>query len=184
MTKQTRQAAQRDLRLILTGLADALAAQDSHPLMAMIHFGSTASPVLKTETDVDVCLVFSSLPEGRAERNAFISPFEKRADEELRNRFSTEGRQLVLSVLTMTVNEVQSWHPFYLDLPSCSSIVFDPFSCASKLIAAIDGWIVTSGSRKVEAGLRWYWKLGAEPRETFTVDLLGAQSAGNEDANH
>lgn len=128
-------------------------------LISVIQFGSTARSPLKRETDIDLFLIFETLPVGRIARSQIMDDIEKRCLEDLTRQLPRDYN-LFFSSKLKTVTESQHFSLLYLDMVDRSRILYDPQGLAASLIEKSKVWIEKTGAHRVEKGLKWYWVLG------------------------
>jgi predicted nucleotidyltransferase len=160
---------------ILHALQDSLAAYDAVEgvrLDIAILFGSAARPLVKPASDLDVLLVFDSLPEGRREREDLFWPALEAADTRLR-MLAVEGLDRSLSPLYRTTKDFLRWNPLYLDMATDHIILRDTSGTGAALLARVREWIVRSGTERVGKGSLWYWRIKGDPSvECDTAGLV------------
>ena len=134
-------------------------------LMAAIQFGSTVRlPALKTESDVDLLLVFRNLPH-RRERHEVISEWENslqthlnamvQSDIAFRSQSHVTG--LYLSIQIKSLEEFETWSKIYLDMQDTSHCLFEKESVFTKLMQKVRDWCARNGAHKRYLGEKWYW---------------------------
>jgi len=130
-------------------------------LLSAIQYGSTARGTLKHETDIDLLLIFQTLPPGRMQRSQLLEEIESQCMGEL-CRLLPKDFNLCFSSKLKTVDESQRFSLLYLDMVDRSRILYDPQGLAAALLAKTRDWIQRSGAYRVEKGLKWYWVLGKD----------------------
>ncbi len=125
-------------------------------LVCCIQFGSTVRGSLKRETDIDLFLVFKTLPESRIQRSIIVEEIESKCYAELKKSLPSDYNICFSSILR-TLDESSKFSVLYLDMVDHSKIIYDPDGYASSLIAKAGQWIKDSGAYRVEKGLKWYW---------------------------
>lgn len=130
-------------------------------LVSAIQFGSTVRGTLKRETDIDLLLIFETLPTGRIARSRIMDHIEQHCQDQLRHQLPIDYNIFFSSKLK-TIAESQRFSLLYLDMVDHSRILYDPQCLAASLINKVKDWIQQVGAYRVEKGLKWYWVLGKE----------------------
>lgn len=130
-------------------------------LVSIIQFGSTVRGPLKRETDIDLLLIFETLPVGRLARSEIVEEIEKACLDPLLEKLPKDYN-ICFSSKLRTVDESKRFSILYLDMVDRSKILFDPQGLAASLIEKTKNWIQQAGAYRVEKGLKWYWVLGKD----------------------
>ena len=139
-------------------------------LRSIIQFGSTVHRPLKRDTDLDLMLVFKEVPAGRGPRLLITAKAEKAAEPFLA-RLLEKGFHLDLSPIIKSVEEFGRFSLLYLDMVEHSRIKVDKDGMAKSIFDKTAEWIKTSGARRVQKGLYWYWDLNpnCKPGDVFKI---------------
>lgn len=166
----TQTEARRLLDELSHELLAAILAQEQDNLLAMIQYGSTTSGPLKHETDLDLMLVFRTLPADRFARFEVFYPVEQRMAGKLAS-LRQLGFSLELSPVLKTEAEFRHFSLLYLDMVDRSRIHHDPTGLGAAVLERTRQWIAQTGAYRVQRGLRWYWVLRPEYRhgEEFEI---------------
>jgi hypothetical protein len=130
-------------------------------LVSIIQFGSSCLAPLKKETDVDIIYIFD-LDQKPTRENAYS--LVKDFDELLERRLKElKENNLIVNSHVKTVNQLDHLSPIFLDLPTCSNILFDNKGVAKNLMMNISNWIKKNGAIKIQKGNLWYWIYDNKP---------------------
>lgn len=125
---------------------------------AVIHFGSTARGPFKHETDIDLMIVCSQLPQNRYERFELIYPLEQSMDLYF-SKLRQQNHHLYFSTILKTKEEFAHFSLLYLDMITDAKILLDEEGLAENVFQKTKQWIEVSGAYRVQRGLKWYWVL-------------------------
>ena len=155
--------------LLLTDFIGLLKEVFKDNIVSAILYGSVAKGKARKDSDIDVCLIFKSLPNSRHKRTLLIFPLMKAIREKKSyERLYSEGYLAEISPVLYTVKEIQDTKPIFLDMVEDGIILLDDGTLQEK-IEKIKKRLKELGSRKVilEDG-SYYWilkpglKLGEE----------------------
>lgn len=143
-----------------------------HDIVSAVLYGSVARGTSRKDSDIDICLVFESLPSSRHKRTLLIFPEIKalREKESYKALFAA-GYLPEISPVLYTVEDIQDTKPIFLDMTEEGIILFDDGTIEKKL-AAIRERMAELNSRKVvlENG-DYYWILKPGLRLSEEVSL-------------
>jgi hypothetical protein len=142
---------------LLNSCVEDLKIEFAQNFVGALQFGSTVN-FLKNNTDIDLFILFKSLPVSRHERWEMLKPLENRMQPKL-NNLAKMGYHLYFSFLVRTVEEAQHFKSLYLDFPDHSRILYDQNGDIKNLIIKISDWIKKSGAVRIQNGNLWYWDL-------------------------
>lgn len=123
-------------------------------LVGVLQFGSTIKSPLKKETDLDLFLIFETLPQNRMEQFDLTLDVEDHLNHELKK---IKDHNIQVSFIVKSVDQLDHLSSFYLDFIDTSKIWYDPQNHLKKLLINITNWINQNGSYKVKRGSLWYW---------------------------
>jgi predicted nucleotidyltransferase len=168
----THDEAQQQLEALVRLLAAAMDAGALPGLVTALQFGSTVRGPLKLVSDIDLFLVFRSVPRNRFARQLLAEPLEQLAAP-LLQVLQQGGFQLVLSPLVHATEVLQRFLPIYLDLPECSRILHDPQGAGAALIERIRDFRTRHGIRlETVGGTRvWNCRGALAPGQPFTPEF-------------
>lgn len=148
----------------------ALQASHGDNLRTVIHFGSTVQRPLKRDTDVDLLLVFRTVPSGRGPRMLMTAAAEQlvAADQGF---LRSHGYHIELSPLIKSEGEFRRFSLLYLDMVDRSRLLVDKDGLAREILDKTAAWIRASGAQRRQRGLLWYWDLNpsCRPGDVFKI---------------
>jgi hypothetical protein len=150
-------SAEQNFEALLAKLIRTLQEEYKTRFKACLLFGSTVKG-LKPNTDIDLLLVIDGMPENRIEKNREFAAVEKACAPELLS-LQKIGINLIFSPQIRSSESIQKFQNFYLDLPECNKILFDPEGLLASLLEKIRAWRISSGAKRINKGLLWYWDL-------------------------
>jgi predicted nucleotidyltransferase len=132
----------------------------SEQLISVVQFGSTIRrDVLKTESDVDLLLIFESLPH-RRDRHEIFESWEFSTQRSL-SEFQKKGLSLHLSAQFKTREEAKQWSKIYLDMIYFHSILIDKDDFFLTILQKMKVWTQKNNACRLRMGDLWYWKYDA-----------------------
>lgn len=137
-------------------------------LVGVLQFGSTVRPPLKHQTDLDLFLVFKTLPKNRMEQFNLTLDLEHKLNQDLK---SLVGYNIEVSFILRAVSQLDHLSSFNLDFIDCSKIWYDPNGVLAALMTDIKNWIQQNGSYKVKKGNLWYWVYSKVTKENSVVSF-------------
>jgi len=141
-------------------------------LVAVVLYGSVARGKARKDSDIDICLVFKSLPQSQHKRTLLIFPLLKAIREkESYQRLYREGYLPEISPILYTAEEMQDTKPIFLDMVEDGIILLDDGTFQSKL-TKIKEKMKKYGSRKVileDGSYYWILKPGLKLGEEFAI---------------
>lgn len=123
-------------------------------LLGVLQFGSTVRSPVKFETDLDLLLIFDSLPSSRYDRFTLTRQLEDCLNEDLK---SLQGFHIEVSFILQESSNLIAMKPYYLDFPACSKVRYDPLNILANLLKDIQEWMDFHGSKRIDQGALWYW---------------------------
>ncbi len=169
-------SADEDLHKVLLSWIESCKAEWKDNFIAAIQFGSTTKRPIKIETDVDLLLVFNTIPKGKWERFQFTKNKEQELELKLKE---IQDHQLSPSVLYWNKDSFQKLHPLYLDFVDYSIILHDPSSLAKETILKTKKWMSKRGAKKIQKGQLWYWDVNPNNEPTFSWSFDNLESEEN-----
>ncbi|HEY8270316.1 MAG TPA: hypothetical protein VIG33_05465 [Pseudobdellovibrionaceae bacterium] len=137
-------------------------------LIGVLQFGSTIKAPLKHETDLDLLLVFETLPNSRWDQFQLTANLENKLNADLKK---IDGFHIEVSFILKQESQLDHLSSFYLDFIDTSKIWFDPKGVLNQLLKDINNWISENGSYKVKKGNLWYWVYSSKPGSHTTVSF-------------
>jgi predicted nucleotidyltransferase len=141
-------------------IQDWIEAKETQPLLkdivSIIQFGSTTKEYIKQTTDVDLLVLFRTIPEGSLERHSILTPIEDSLNFQLNKM---KDHQLHTSIIAKDVRNLQNVLPIYLDMVEDHHIFLDLEGHGQMILDKTKRWMLRHGSKKIQKGLLWYWIL-------------------------
>jgi uncharacterized protein len=162
---------QHDVERWLERLRAALERREGENLVSFVVYGSVARGTAAPGSDVDLLLVFRSLPPRRHDR--FLVWY--RELEQLRathGALLADGCAFDWSVLSLTTEEARYHSPLYLDITLDGRLLLDRGAFFAGVLDGLRARIRELGSRRVELDDgSWYWDLKPGLRYGEVVEL-------------
>lgn len=141
---------------LLKNYVAALQAQATPSLLAFVQFGSTVRGSIRTETDIDLLIVFDVVPSDRIDRQRLVASIEVALEPELA-KLGELGYHLQFSSMIKSRAEFLRFSPVYLDMTSHAVVHFSKDGIAEEVIARTKAWMQRHAITRREHGLKWYW---------------------------
>jgi len=139
-------------------------------LVSVAIFGSIGRRTMRPDSDIDLLIVASPLPDGRMRRVEEFRPVEDSLEPEIlsKRRF---GIHTYLSPIFKTPEEISSRPPILLDLTEDARILFDRDGFLAGQLEALKERLQELGARRVFQGEFWWWDLKPDlkPGEVFQL---------------
>lgn len=142
-------------------LAAASVAAYGDRLAALAIFGSVGRGTASEASDVDLLLVLRRRPGGRTACLGKFRPVEEQP----------ELRELDLSPVFRTVEELREGFPLPLDMVDDTQILYDPEHLLADALAGLRVRLQALGARRIPYKGSWYWDLKPDyrPGEVFRL---------------
>lgn len=155
-------------RSITSILKDAL----GNNLISSCLFGSSTRGLMKSGSDIDILLVFNSLPNSYHKRTKMVLPFLARIQET--NEYRTIERlnlNIEPSFLILSSNEIKKHPPILIDISQEGVILYDKNNFLKIQLEDIKEKLRRSGAVKkhVPEGYYWVLKPGIKAGEVFEL---------------
>ena len=112
--------------LLLNDFTSMLKETFKDTIVSAILYGSVAKGSSRKDSDIDICLIFKSLPGSRHKRTLMIFPLIKAIREKKSYRaLSQKGYIPEISPVLYTVKEIQNTKPIFLDMIEEGIILID-----------------------------------------------------------
>ena len=145
-------------------------------LLSVVRFGSTTQ-FIKYQTDVDMLLIFGSLPH-RRKRHDVARTWEDQTNEKLAQLKSC-GFEMQVSPQLRTLHEAKHWSKIYLDMIDHHSIVYDPLGVFSGILAQVDQWVQAHDAHRVVVNGLPVWRYSTEATGVCFVEPRIKGSTGS-----
>jgi predicted nucleotidyltransferase len=139
-------------------------------LVSMAVFGSVGRGAARPDSDIDLLIVASPLPDGRIPR---MQEFEQ-VEVVLRDDLLAAARDGVatrLSPIVRTPAEVDAGSPLLLDMVDDAQILLDRDGFLAGVLQRLRERLAARGARRVWRGNAWYWDLMPDYRPGDVFDL-------------
>ena len=130
-------------------------------LAALAIFGSVGRGTASDASDLDLLVVLRSRPGGRTACLGEFRPVEERP----------ELRELDLSPVFRTVEELREGFALLLDMVDDAQILYDPEKLLADALAGLRARLQALGARRIQYKGSWYWDLKPDyrPGEVFRL---------------
>ncbi|HHY98363.1 MAG TPA: nucleotidyltransferase domain-containing protein [Firmicutes bacterium] len=139
-------------------------------LITLAVYGSVGRGVPRPDSDVDLLIVASRLPEGRLRRMEEFSHLEDSLSDVFDNMRKC-GITPVLSPVIKTPHEVKSGSLLFLDMIEDARILYDRNGFFAGYLDELKTKLQALGAKKVKWKGAWYWDLKPDFRRGETIDL-------------
>jgi predicted nucleotidyltransferase len=157
-----------NLEQISAALLRACAETYGERLVSLAIFGSAGRGTARPDSDLDLILVASPLPDGRGRRIDEFGAVERR----LRGLLPADlGAAPLLSPVLKTPAEVGHGSPLFLDMTEDAQILFDRGDFFARELARLRERLAQLGARRIWRGNAWFWDLKPDyrPGEVFEL---------------
>lgn len=139
-------------------------------LVSAVLYGSAARETQRFDSDIDLLVVASGLPDGRMRR---IREFEKVEDkmEPLLRKMKEYGINTYISAVIKSPEEAGSGSPLFLDMVEDAKILFDRDGFFSSVLEKLRKRLAELGARRIWKGSAWYWDLKPDYRHGDVIEL-------------
>lgn len=139
-------------------------------LVTLAVYGSVGRGVPRPDSDVDLLVVASPLPEGRLKRMEEFLHLEESLGDIL-NNMRKRGITPELSPVIKTPCEIRSGSLLFLDMIEDARILYDRDGFFAGCLDELRNKLQALGAKKVKWKGAWYWDLKPDFRRGETIDL-------------
>jgi hypothetical protein len=139
-------------------------------LASLVVFGSVGRGTAGPDSDLDLLIVASGLPDGRVSRvRDFISVEHTLGPDVIRAR--QLGWTVELSPVLKTPDEVEAGSPLFLDMVEDAMFLHDRDDFMRSALKALGIRLAALGARRIWRGNAWFWDLKPDyvPGEVFEI---------------
>lgn len=141
-------------------------------IVSAVLYGSVARDRARNDSDIDVCLIFKTLPASRHKRTLLIFPvLKKLRSMEPYKALCNDGYLPEISPILYTTDEIRDTKPIFLDMVEDGIILLDDGTFKGKM-NEIKRRMEALGTRKVKlknGGYYWILKPGLRLREEVSL---------------
>jgi len=127
-------------------------------LVAVVLFGSVARGEAGPQSDIDLLVIASNLPEGRLARHRCLEKADAALDARLRD-LRRQGILTDFSPLLKTPEEAARLTPLYFDLVEDALILYEREGFFSAVLERLRASFQRLGARRIQRGRIRYWEL-------------------------
>ncbi len=170
MSEQSSTLLNETLKELAMAYTEVLKEQLGESLIAVVLFGSVARGEAAAQSDIDLLIVVSGLPESRLARQRCLEPVDARFEEELA-ALRRQGVLTDFSPLLKTPGEAARLTPLYFDLVQDALILYEREGFFSAVLERLRESFRRLGARRVRRGKLRYWELKPDytPGEVFEL---------------
>ncbi len=139
-------------------------------LVTIAVFGSVGRGTPRPDSDIDMLLVVSPLPNGRMKRVGEFAALEERLEGDI-GALKALGIDTYLAPVFKTPEEVSLGSPLFLDMIDGSRILYDKNGFFRGYLDELRLKLEGLGARKVMYRGAWYWDLKPDFRRGEVIDL-------------
>lgn len=161
---------QSDLNELLAAVLSACEEHYGARLVSLAVFGSVGRGVPRPDSDVDLLIVATDLPQGRVMRASDFRAVE-RTVAPLLATLRTQGTTTELSPVFKTPAEIAQGSPLLLDMVEDAQLLHDRDAFLRNVLTAFRERLERLGARRFWRGSAWYWDLRPDyrPGEVFEL---------------
>ncbi|MDR7544221.1 MAG: nucleotidyltransferase domain-containing protein [Armatimonadota bacterium] len=158
------------LRGLARRYAEVLQERLGPSLISVVLFGSVARGEAGVQSDIDLLVIASDLPQGRLARQDLVSDADTRLDPELCD-LRQQGVLVDFSPILKTPSETLRLPPMFLDLVDDAVVLYDRDGFFPGVLARLRASLARLGARRVRRGALRYWELKPDyrPGEIFEL---------------
>lgn len=140
-------------------------------LISVVVFGSVARETQTFESDIDLLIIASGLPQGRMKRIGEFEPVEERIEPFLKSLKEKDGIHSYISAIIKSPEEAEKGSPLFLDMVEDARILFDRNGFFEGVLDKLRKRLKELGSKRIWRGNAWHWDLKPDykPGEIFEI---------------
>jgi uncharacterized protein len=158
------------IRTLLPRLLDCCLGHYGARLVSLVVFGSVGRGTAGPDSDLDLLVVASDLPDGRVPRVFDFEAVEHALAVDISSARG-QGWAVELSPVFKTPEEVRTGSPLFLDLVDDAVMLFDRDDFMRNELDSLRVRLQKLGARRVWRGDAWFWDLKPDyrPGEVFEI---------------
>ncbi len=158
------------LQPLLSHLIAACREEYGSQLVSLVLFGSAARDAAGPDSDLDLLIVATDLPDGRLARVRQFMGIEQRIAPEVRAAREA-GWNVELSPVFKTPDEARAGSPLFLDMVEDGRLLYDRGDFMKGMLDGLRERLAALGARRIWRGNAWYWDLKPDyrPGEVFEI---------------
>lgn len=155
---------------LLADVADACRRHYGNRLLSLAVYGSVGRGTPRPDSDIDLLLVATRLPDGPVARNDEFRAVRTALAPRLA-AVGAAGLQPELAPIFKTGAELKRGSPLLLDMTEDARILHDPDGCLRDVLDRLRRRLGELGSQRIWRGDFWYWDLKPDyrPGEIFEL---------------
>ena len=158
--------------VLLADVASACRGHYGNRLLSLAVYGSVGRGTPRPDSDVDLLLVATDLPNGPIARNDQFDAVRTALAPRLAAA-GAAGLHPVLAPIFKTPAELERGTPLLLDMTEDARILYDPTGCLAGTLDRLRHRLRELGSRRIWRGDSWYWDLKPDYRPGEIFELFG-----------
>jgi len=127
-------------------------------LISVVVFGSVGRETQRFDSDIDLLIIATGLPDGRMKRVKEFSNVEDRMQGFIQS-LEKNGITTCLSPVFKTPEEAAGLSPLFFDMIEDARILFDKDEYFSEVLEKLKKRLKVLGSKRIWRGNAWYWEL-------------------------
>jgi len=158
---------------LLRATVDACGRHYGNRLLSLAVYGSVGRGTPRPDSDIDLLLVATDLPDGPTARNEEFAAVRTAMAPHVAAAARQAGLHPELSPVFKTRAELARGTPLLLDMTEDARILHDTDGCLADALQRVRRRLRELGSRRIWRGDHWYWDLKPDYRPGEIFELFG-----------